>query len=190
MEESMTIAKIKQGNKKELEKVYTMYRTSFIKWIVSQFKLTVDQAAEIYQQTILVLYDNITGGKLTTLKCSMKTYLFSIGKNKVYDWNRQQNRHAGLEVEELPLVEGDSTQEDQTDQLLNISQKALQILGDPCKSILELYYFHRRSMQEISDQMGYKNEHSTKNQKYKCLNKLRKIFRKEVQKENLVLNEV
>jgi len=189
MEEARTIAKIKNGNKQELEKVYIMYRTVFIKWMVSQYKLSLDEAADIYQQTILVLYENIINEKLISLKSSMKTYLFSIGKNKAYEWNRKQRKYSGMPVQDLPANEEDQTQEAYTNQLLNISQKSLKILGNPCKTLLELYYFHRRNMQEIADQMGYKNENSTKNQKYKCLNKLREIFKAEIQKEKLVGNE-
>jgi len=190
MEEARMIAEIKNGNKQELEKVYIMYRTVFIKWMVSQYKLSLDEAADIYQQTILVLYENIINEKLKSLKSSMKTYLFSIGKNKAYEWNRKQRKYSGMPVQDLPANEEDQTQEAYTNQLLNISQKSLQILGNPCKTLLELYYFHRRNMQEIAHQMGYKNENSTKNQKYKCLNKLREIFKVEIQKEKLIGNEI
>lgn len=190
MKENQIIAEIKRGNKQEFEKVYTMNRTVFIKWMISQFRLTTDQAADVYQETILVLYENIVNSKLTSLKCSIKTYLFSIGRNKAFELGRQQNKYSGTSAHDLPAIEVDTTEDNHENQLLNISQQALEILGDPCKTLLKLYYFHRRSMQEIADQMDYKNENSTKNQKYKCLNKLREIFKLEVQKEKIAVDEI
>jgi hypothetical protein len=45
-------------------------------------------------------------------------------------------------------------------------------IGDPCKTLLRLFYFGKRSMTQITNEMGYKNPDTTKNQKYKCLKRL------------------
>ena len=190
MKESNIISEIKKGNQMELEKVYLKHKDAFRSWIVSRFKITQDDATEIYHQSILSFYENIIGGKLIKLNCSIKTYLFPVGKNKVFDLRRKQNRLMGLDENTLPKDTARSGSDDPTDQLLIISKQALLLLGNPCKTLLELYYYHKQSMQQIAGQMGYKNENSTKNQKYKCLNKLREIFRTEVQKEKIVIHEV
>ena len=54
--------------------------------------------------------------------------------------------------------------------------KAIANLGEPCKSLLEAYYLQKRNMQEIADSFGYTNADNAKNQKYKCLMRLKKIF--------------
>ena len=54
--------------------------------------------------------------------------------------------------------------------------KAISNLGEPCKSLLEAYYLQKRSMLEIATSFGYTNAETAKNQKYKCLMRLKKIF--------------
>ena len=59
---------------------------------------------------------------------------------------------------------------------LQIMEKALISLGEPCKSLLEAYYLQKQNMQVIAANFGYTNADNAKNQKYKCLMRLKKIF--------------
>jgi DNA-directed RNA polymerase specialized sigma24 family protein len=54
--------------------------------------------------------------------------------------------------------------------------KAIGSLGEPCKSLLEAYYLQKKNMQDIAVSFGYTNADNAKNQKYKCLMRLKKIF--------------
>jgi predicted DNA-binding protein YlxM (UPF0122 family) len=53
---------------------------------------------------------------------------------------------------------------------------ALEGLGEPCKSIIEDFYIADLSMEEISVKFNYTNADNAKNQKYKCLQRLKKLF--------------
>jgi RNA polymerase sigma factor (sigma-70 family) len=55
-------------------------------------------------------------------------------------------------------------------------EQALQHLGEPCKELLESYYLRKKNMSEIAREFGYTNAENAKNQKYKCLMRLKKIF--------------
>jgi len=57
-----------------------------------------------------------------------------------------------------------------------LMEKAMSGLGEPCKSLLESYYLQKKSMVEIAADFGYTNADNAKNQKYKCLMRLKKIF--------------
>jgi hypothetical protein len=46
------------------------------------------------------------------------------------------------------------------------------------------YYYHSMSMEEIADRMNYKNRFTSKNLKYKCINRLRRIYIEELKKQN------
>jgi hypothetical protein len=54
--------------------------------------------------------------------------------------------------------------------------KAIQGLGEPCKSLLEAFYLQKMNMQEIAGSFRYTNAENAKTQKYKCLMRLKKIF--------------
>ena len=53
---------------------------------------------------------------------------------------------------------------------------SLGLLGEPCKTLITDYYVKHMSMEEIADKFGYTNSNNAKNQKYKCLQRLKKIF--------------
>ncbi len=57
-----------------------------------------------------------------------------------------------------------------------LMEKAMQGLGEPCKRLLESYYLQKKSMLEIAGNFGYTNADNAKNQKYKCLMRLKKLF--------------
>ena len=69
------------------------------------------------------------------------------------------------------------------DQEFVMMEKAIASLGEPCKSLIEAFYIQKRNMQDIANQFGYTNADNAKNQKYKCLQRLRKIFFNEVKVE-------
>ena len=54
--------------------------------------------------------------------------------------------------------------------------RALNSLGEPCKSLLEGYYVKKMDMQNLAKEFGYTNADNAKNQKYKCLIRLKKLF--------------
>ena len=55
-------------------------------------------------------------------------------------------------------------------------EDAMNQLGEPCKTLLEDYYIRMQNMQDITDRFGYTNTDTAKNQKYKCLQRLKKLF--------------
>jgi hypothetical protein len=60
----------------------------------------------------------------------------------------------------------------------NVSKltSCFQQIGEPCKGILTAFYITNKSMQDIAEEFGYTNAENAKTQKYKCLNRLRKLF--------------
>jgi hypothetical protein len=54
------------------------------------------------------------------------------------------------------------------------------LLGDPCKELLECFYYKNLSWSEIASRLGYSSAASARNQKYKCLERIRKAVNVEV----------
>src|SRR5690554_3551915 len=82
--ESYLIEQILKGNSEALEDIYIQYKKEFFLY-ASRFSITEEDIVDIYQDSVVVLYENIKSGKLTTFTSSVKTYLFAIGKYKIYD---------------------------------------------------------------------------------------------------------
>jgi len=79
-------------------------------------------------------------------------------------------------VEETVQVEDDIELHEQQNGEFQVMEKALLSLGEPCKSLLEAFYLQKRNMTEIAGSFGYTNADNAKNQKYKCLMRLKKLF--------------
>ena len=180
MNEKVIIEEIKNGNRSQLASIYRTYRSEFIAWLSSKFECSRDEAREIYQIAILALYENIVNEKLKHLNSSIKTYLFSIGKNKFLEFRKAQNKFShGIDFGELDLKEI-SGWEQEREQQLELMKNSVNHLGNPCKSLLELYYYHNMSLAEIAEQMSYKNTATVKTLKFKCMGRLRNIFKVEM----------
>lgn len=169
------VARLRSNRKDALAELYETYRTEFLRWIM-RYRCSTDEAKDAYQFAVLTFYENIVSGKLTLLNSSEKTYLFAIGKNKIMEMRRATGKLSELNEQEenLPDV---SFEEEQVDpNHLKRVAWCLEKLGEPCVSLLKEFYYHCRSMEEIAKLLDYKNTDSAKNQKYKCLLRLRKLF--------------
>ena len=180
---SMVIEQIKEGDKSQLESIYKAYKIEFVAWITRNYSCSEEEAKDVYQFAILTFYDNISNGKLIELRSSVKTYLFAIGKNKILEQKKSAARYIDKDENEIVDVpEMDNWDSDLRESSLNLVEHCLEKLGEPCKSMLQLYYYHGMSMDEIAEKMNYKNRSTTKNLKYKCINRLRKIYLEELKK--------
>lgn len=178
MTENQLIEEIRNGNQKLLAETYHRYRKEFVHWAFKKHNCSLDDGKEIYQITFFIFYDNVLSGKLEHLVSHLKTYLFAIGKNKILENNRRNNRFSFGTKEDVVKIDEDDDQElqDIREQQYQQISEGLQKLGQPCKGILELMYYHNCSIKEITERFGFKNADTTKNQKYKCMQRLKKII--------------
>jgi RNA polymerase sigma factor (sigma-70 family) len=140
---------------------------------------TEQEAKDIYQETIIVLYENVKKAEFV-LSCQLQTYIYSISKRL---WLKQIGKQSHL------VKLGDN---DNGDGAVNVSEEIedyerkekdfarmneqLQNLGEPCKTIITDFYLNKMNMDDIADKFGYTNADNAKNQKYKCLQRLKKMF--------------
>jgi len=172
---------VQSGDPSGLSFVYEKYRKEYINWIRRFNRCDMDDAIEFYQATIVIFYENVANGKLTDLQSSLKTYLFGIGKNLALHEFRRSVRNDKMNAEfHLQMHLASSAQEmlDQEEDLALV-HRCFERIGDPCHKLLQLFYFNQRSMEEISAELGYKNPETAKNQKYKCMERLRKLVEDE-----------
>ncbi len=172
MDNTRLIALIKEGNDDVIQNIYADYRDEFIIWANKHHQCEYEEGREVFQQCMVQLYENVVSEKLTVLSSGLKTYLFGIGKNKIREV-REVERKKRIEVKG-----GEVTTEEKLlhESILDKVEVALSQLGDPCKKLLELFYYRKMSLVQITDRLDYKNTDTTKNLKYKCLGRLRKIY--------------
>lgn len=177
------LEKIRNGDKSQLGAIYKAYQSEFIGWLTNQYNCSHEDARDAYQFAIIALYDNIQNNKLNELNSSLKTYLFAIGKHKILEGHKASVRFVEKEEESIKNIpEVNRWEEELHEESLQLVEECLEKLGEPCKTLLELYYFHNMSMDEIAQKMSYRNRQTSKNLKYKCINRLRRIYMEELKK--------
>jgi RNA polymerase sigma factor (sigma-70 family) len=164
------------NNRQAAEKIY-LENFNLIQRLVINNNGNGDDARDIFQEAMIVLYEHARdpGFELT---CQIKTYLFSVSR-RLWLKRLQQMKHTGSELPSLVetvAVEQDLEEHEQRDMDFKVMEKAMVTLGEPCKSLLEAYYIEKKSMMEIAGDFGYTNADNAKNQKYKCLMRLKKVF--------------
>ena len=183
MSDQHVIERLRHGGQLELGQIYEQYRGEFLSWINKEFNFSIDDSKDIYQVSILILYDNVKSGKLEHLVSSIKTYLFAIGKNVARENMRKGKRTTSLHqhewLKEHLVDEPDHKIEEDA---FRTAKDALAKLGEPCQKLVELFYYQRKTMEEISSLLNYKNAETAKTQKCKCMARLRKLFEEESMK--------
>ena len=129
----------------------------------------------LYQKTFIALYYNIKEEKLTELKSSIKTYLFAIGKNLLREQFKAGSKFVDIMEVSHESDKIDNSIMDKYDQsnLKDVVNELLYKIGEPCKTVLELYYFHQYSMDSIAVELNYKTEQIAAKRKFICLKQLK-----------------
>ncbi len=158
-----------------VERLYRQHRPSFLAWARRHYPLNEEALLDVYQDAVIILYQNVVEEKVTELRSTISTYLFGIAKNLILKKLRQQKRTPlGLdeisEVAVAPQFVQRSDQEDQQHQM----RQALNRLGDACRQILEFFYYYEYSLEVIAERMAYKNANTVKAQKHRCMKQLEK----------------
>lgn len=120
------------------------------------------------------------------LNCQLKTYLYSVSKRLWLKRLQQNSRLWSQEIDPETTIQVDEeiATHEKRDAEFELMSQAIQRLGEPCKSLLEAYYLKKMNMQDIALQFGYTNSDNAKNQKYKCLMRLKKLFFSEYKNGN------
>lgn len=174
MTEEEVLAGIKEGRREALAFLYKAHYK-----MVSHFVLnnqgTEDDAKDVYQEAVIVLYEKARNQGLQ-LSCKISTYLYSICRHL---WLRKlalQRHYIGKIEEKEAFVRLEEQELDTQENDLKAMQASLSLLGEPCRAVVEAYYIRQMSMAQICESLGYANAETAKNQKYKCLLRLKKLF--------------
>lgn len=164
------------NDSKAIESIYKD-NFSMIQAFILNNNGSYDDARDIFQEAMIALYEKAQSESFV-LTCQIKTYVYSICRRlwlkRLQQLGRFTNQVDGLD-EAVP-VEEDLEIHEKRNAEFAIMDRALNSLGEPCKGLLEGYYLKKMGMQELATEFGYTNADNAKNQKYKCLMRLKKLF--------------
>lgn len=135
-----------------------------------------EDAKDIFQEAMIVLFEKVRTGSFE-LNCHLGTFLYSVSRRLWLKRLIHQNRfHLSESDHDLVHIEEDLEEHEKQNSDFLLMERAMNGLGEPCKSLLEAFYMSKKSMAEIASSFGYTNAENAKTQKYKCLMRLKKLF--------------
>ena len=164
------------SDKKAIETIYKE-NYNMVQSLIINNNGSVHEAKDVFQEAMIVLYEKSRSASFE-LNCQIKTYVYSVCRRIWLKRLQQMNRYTGEMngMAEGVHVEEDIEEHEKKDEEFVMLEKAIGSLGEPCKSLIEAFYIQKRNMHEIASQFGYTNADNAKNQKYKCLIRLKKLF--------------
>ncbi len=163
-------------DKTSIEQLYRQHYTMIQSMVLANAG-SKDDAADLFQETVIVLYEKVKSGNFE-LQCLIKTFLYSVARRLWLKKLQQQQRYTSQPdgMEETVPVEDEIESHLKVQNDFYIMESAMNKVGEPCKSLLQAYYLQKKHMTVIAQEFGYTNADNAKTQKYKCLVRLKKLF--------------
>ena len=143
---------------------------SSVKKYINTNNGTTDDAKDIFQDALVILYKNVQD-KNFTLTAPLATYMLGVVKNLWLQELRRRNK-IPVAVQQTEIAEVIVTEERNFD----IAKSAFNLLGERCRKLLIMFYFKNKSYKELASFLGFGDERTAKNQKYRCLQKAKENY--------------
>ncbi len=168
---------LRRDDRSTLETIYTKHKPVFLNY-AKTYNLSEDDALDIYQDAVIAMYQNFVKNQLVLNKSSIKTYLFGIGKNKIFRFLKTKNilvKHNNLKDDEVTEIH--FNEENPTVLQQQLAENLRQI-SDSCNELLRLFYYRGLTIDEIVEQTDYKDPNTVRSHKSRCIKRLKTLFKK------------
>ncbi|HOY18596.1 MAG TPA: sigma-70 family RNA polymerase sigma factor [Haliscomenobacter sp.] len=175
------LQKLMEGDETALEQAYLDYRSDFLQWASTNSSQSTTELADLYQDTLIIFYQNLRAGKILHLDRGIAPYLFGIGKKLLLRrYAAQAKRELSFDPADEVFLQGITLPEEnkEVDHGQMVLRKALEQLNETCQQIIEWFYYHDYSIEMICQRLGYSSEEVTRVTKMRCLKKLRELMTK------------
>jgi RNA polymerase sigma factor (sigma-70 family) len=187
--------KIKE-NSDYLGVVYKRCKTNCLGFMrkMTNGKISDYELEDVFQDANIILYEKIVKGDFV-LTATFQTYLNSVcrlqllntfEKSKLttdYQDNSDDNEDENANGYHSSITDSlDAVDHSKEPQFLAIETalEKMKAAGGHCYELLTLFWYHKKSMNELTTEFGYNNSDTTKNQKARCQKRLEKMAHNEM----------
>ncbi len=177
-DDARLLDRIRRGDE---EALVTLFRQSLrsVTALIMRNSGTERDAEEILQESLVILWERVRQGRYRHV-ARLETFLYATARNL---WLRRLARarretpcdfDAGESVADDPSPLDRLIESEESEMISN----ALKKLGDPCRTLLILYYWEEASMEEIASRLGFANPETAKSRKYQCKKALQEMLKR------------
>ncbi|MBI5473479.1 MAG: sigma-70 family RNA polymerase sigma factor [Ignavibacteriae bacterium] len=152
-----------------------------IRAYISRNNGTEDDADDLLQEALIVLWERVRSNRYQ-YTARLSTFIYATVKNMWLRRLARLRRESPAEVEEMTgRIESASALDIMIEsEEANLIHKALAELGEPCKTLLILYYWEEQSMEEIAEALHLANADTAKSKKYQCKKALHQLLKQKM----------
>ena len=175
VEETVLLNQIKLKSRCAYDHIYKAYYPSIEKFILSNSGSSED-AQDVFQETILILSNNVEKEDFE-LTSTLKTYLYSVSKNLWLKTLSKRKHITSFEASESSLADiKDFSEEEREDEkkVTSYIEKLLTKIPHHCQQMIHYVFYKNASPEKVAEELGYNNNHTVSNVKYKCIQQMKK----------------
>lgn len=184
--EEELIRALKDSDNRAFKQVYRQ-GYSMVEALVAKNSGSAEDAQDVFQEVLFILVKKLrTPG--FQLSSALNTFLYAIARNV---WrNRLRRRKPQVEFQDtrhdsIDLTESDVNVKRLFEKRHGVVRQLLDGLSDKCREILVGYYYSKKPLRAIGDEMGLK-EGSVKVQKHRCMGYLKNEVEAHPEYQNLI----
>ena len=165
---------LEAGNNRLLQWVYDEHRKFCQEYLQKKKGCRLEDAEDIFMDAIVILRENILGGRLHHLE-GLQNYMLTLCLNRYRERIRAHARMIKEQVlvrETLYETNVGKAADGQRQQRIALTLRALAQLGESCQQLIRYYYVDRLRMSDIAQKMGWKSADVAKATKSRCLRDL------------------
>lgn len=168
---------IRRGDEQGLVLLYEANQRMVRSYILRNSGTSQD-AEDLLQEAVVILWEKVRRGQFE-VRSKLSTFVYATVKNL---WLRRL-AHMRREIP-TDINPGDAESMDPSplDEVIESEEasrvrEALERLGDPCKTLLLLFYWEELTMEEIAIRLGLANADTAKSKKYQCKKALERLLK-------------
>lgn len=181
MDVASQIIGLKENDSAVIQYIYVSYYPKIERYVLDN-NGTTDDARDVFQEAFVAVWRNLQMDRFEARnETALSGYLYQVARNKWLDQIRSVKNRKTTQLPEgaLDQVPDEPVMEPEATEYLDKVKTQFASLGEPCRELLKRFYFKKESMREIAAHFSW-TEASAKNNKYRCLQKLRnKVIEKD-----------
>lgn len=186
------------GDNAAFQRLYVECRDLFMAYFTKRYPDSKVRLPDLYQDSIMELWSQIVDGRIHegNLRCSLSTYIVSIGINKMREGFRSLRKHdklvdamkkhptsykvtGGAMTPVLETSEDDVERNERLREWSEFLKSKYEELGYPCDQLLRDTWYNNMTDNDILEASGgyFANTNVIKTKRYKCHKALLNMFK-------------
>lgn len=172
-------AAIQKQGYNALKTLYQELKPGFLHYML-RYTPDPNMRLDAYHEAMIAFYEYCMKGKYQSEKSSPKTMVFLMGRAYLINRIKREQRSV-LHKDEMVDAHIEEQIVQQYEFALDDSEvlikNALLKIGEKCRELLQLFFYHHFSIQDIMEKMSYKNENVVSSHKSRCIKQMKEILK-------------